>query len=131
MAVSAILEDIEIILKKFKACIESENFIISQSENRQDNNDFLKKYNLDKNKQIEMLNCLTKEDFSKSEEHRNHEGRILYFFGKKYELTNIDGLREEVELYIKFYIAEKKRTKEDFTIIISFHPAKYSIKYYM
>ncbi len=124
---SETLEKIESILDRLKTCLENNCFLISLGKNREVNKDFLRKYNLDKNKQIEMLNCLTKENFSKSEEHRNHKGRMLYFFGRNYELTNLNGTREDVEVYIKFYIAEDQESNEDFTIIISFHPARYSI----
>lgn len=124
---SATLEKIEPILNRLKICLESNCFLISHGKNRKANEDFLKKYNLDKNKQIEMLKCLSKEDFSKSEEHRNHKSRILYFFGRNYELTNKNGTRENVEVYVKFYITEDQESNDDFTIIISFHPARYSI----
>ena len=122
-------EDIEKVLLVIKQCVKAGRFIISQNENRQENIDFIQKYNIKLKKQIEIIMSIKVEDFcySVKNKKKGYEFEILYVFVPQVELFNSSGDLEKIDIYIKFNIVQVSQRKQ--TIVISFHKRNKAIQY--
>lgn len=118
------MEDYEFIknkLEKIKNCIRSGRYKIALNENRQENEDFMEKYNIDSEyKKREILLSLEIEDFCYSCNNTNigYEYEKLYIFSKAILLQDINDIYCDVDVYFKFNIIESGM---DMVIVISFH----------
>lgn len=122
-------EQIDSILSIIKCCIKEGRFIISKNENRQENINFMKEYNLNSRKQKDLLLDINIEDFCYSLQNikPGYEHEILYVFCPQVMLFNFDGIEELVDIYTKFNIIETE--SEKVVIIISFHKINKPVYY--
>jgi len=122
-------EEIDLLLYKIKSCVENNNYIISQNENRQENIDFINEYNLRTENQKSILMKIKTNDFCYSVQNTNigYENEVLYVFAPQVNLINADGNIETVDVYIKFNIIELPSGLR--TIVISFHKRNKPIDY--
>lgn len=111
-------------LDNIKRCIEENENNLIIANNRDINLKFMVKYNLNKQKVIEILKELNKEDFEEKviNKHKEYSNELLYIFSKKLELTDYLGIKRMVTIYIKFNLLKQR------VIVISFHEAKYKFK---
>ncbi len=109
-------------LKIVKKSVNAGNFIVSSSNNRLANMNFIEKYKITINKQKKMIISLEIEDFCYSVDNYNNPKERLYVFSKEYELNNW-GTIEKINIYIKTVIKDN-----EFIVIISFHELEKNIK---
>lgn len=122
-------EIIEYVLIRAYNCCNNDQFIISRNENREENEIFIKRYNLTKSRQVNMIKSLVYTDFCKSEGDIKTQDETVYIFGKIYDLMDIETGKEElVNTYIKFVF--KQRKSGELMVVISFHKANKKIRYY-
>lgn len=121
--------DIELILDKIKRCVQGQRFTIARNENRQENIDFINDYNVNSQRQKEILLKIAVEDFCHSLQNTNigYEHEILYVFVPQVDLHNIDGEEEIVDVYTKFNILDLPSGER--AIVISFHKRNKLIDY--
>ena len=121
--------DIFDILVKIKACIDSGAFIISQNENRQENVDFINKYNIRTDKQKHIIMNIKVEDFCHSLQNTKpgFEHEVLYVFVPQVRLFNTDGIEELVDIYTKFNVIDLPAGRR--VVVISFHKRNNHIHY--
>jgi hypothetical protein len=115
-------EQISIILKAIQDCIREDKYIISKNENRQENVDFIKEYNLGIKRQKEILLLLTPYDFCHSLQNTNlgFEHEILYVFCPQAILYSTEKAEEQnVDIYIKFNFLDRNSGKR--VVVVSFH----------
>ncbi len=115
-------EEIEEYLRKVKQSINVGKFVICTTVKNEKNRKFIERYNLNSNKQKEMLVELEVKDFCYSVDDYNRPHEKLYIFCREYELNNW-GIIENVDVYIKIVIKQN-----DFIVIISFHKLEKNIK---
>lgn len=115
-------EEIDIYLKEVKKCIKRGRFRVLDTANRQENQEFIKKYRLSEKRQKEMLLSLETLDFCYSADDYDNPGERLYIFAKEYEL-DCWGIKSKVLVYIKMTLK-----KEDFVVVISLHEPNRKIK---
>lgn len=122
-------EQIEDVLSDIKQCINSNRYIISMNENRQENTDFINEYNIYPKKRKEILLNISVEDFCHTLKNTNkgYEYEVLYVFAPEVELYNAIGEVERVFIYIKFNLID--RVNGNMAIVISFHKLNRSIDY--
>lgn len=122
-------EKITGILSSILDCISEDRYIISRNENRQENNDFIAEYNLNSERQKQILLGITPEDFCHSLMNTNvgYEHEVLYVFVPQIRLFNFGGIEKLVDVYIKFNLIDYYGGKR--TIIISFHKRNKPISY--
>ena len=118
-------EEISEILTIIQKCVAEDKFILSQNLNREENIDFINKYNLTVARTKEIISRIETEDFCYGLHNKNigFEHEILYVFCPQIELFYEEGL-EVVDIYSKFNIINNARV-----VIISFHQRKYPIEY--
>ncbi|MDB8791053.1 hypothetical protein PN398_09970 [Romboutsia sp. 1001216sp1] len=121
-------EEVNKIIEKVKECVYNGLYKISINPNRIENETFINEYRLTTKRQEEMILALDVYDFSRIDIDKNNNIEILYFFGKEYELNHVERGMENIEVYIKFTI--KQRRYDEFMMIISFHKANWPIKYH-
>lgn len=121
--------EIESLLKTIQNCIRENRYIIAKNENRQENIDFINKYNLISSRQKILLLNIVAEDFCHSLQNTKpgFEHEILYVFCLQAKLFNIDDIEENVDIYIKFNLVENKDNIR--VIVISFHKRNRLIDY--
>ena len=115
-------EEIEEYLRKVKQSINVGKFVVCTTVKNEKNRKFIERYNLNSNKQKEMLVELEVKDFCYSVDDYNNPNEKLYIFCREYELNNW-GIIENVEVYIKIVIKQ-----HDFIVIISLHKLEKNIK---
>ena len=115
-------EEIEEYLRKVKECINVGKFVVCTTVKNEKNRKFIERYNLNSNKQKEMLVELEVKDFCYSVDNYNNPNEKLYIFCREYELNNW-GIIENVDVYIKVVIKQN-----NFIVIISFHKLEKNIK---
>ncbi len=122
-------EQICVVLKTIKDCIHKDHYIISKNENRQENIDFIKEYNLITKKQKNILMKIGPEDFCHTLQNTNSgfEHEVLYVFCPQVMLYTFDEGKELVDIYIKFNIINV--TLGNRVVVISFHKRNKPIDY--
>ena len=123
-------EEVEVILNKIKDCINDNQYIISQNQNRAENVQFITEYRLDEKKRKEILLSIEVDDFCHSLNNTNpgYEHEVLYVFCPQRNLFGIFGEEEFVDIYTKFNIIEYKIDKKR-VVTISFHKRNKPIAY--
>ena len=123
-------EEVEVILNKIKDCINDNQYIISQNQNRAENVQFINEYRLDEKKRKEILLSIEVDDFCHSLNNTNpgYEHEVLYVFCPQRNLFDIFGEEEFVDIYTKFNIIEYKIDKKR-VVTISFHKRNKPIAY--
>lgn len=123
-------EEVEVILNKIKDCINDNQYIISQNQNRSENVQFINEYRLDEKKRKEILLSIEVDDFCHSLNNINpgYEYEVLYVFCPQRNLFDIFGEEEFVDIYTKFNIIEYKIDKKR-VVTISFHKRNKPIDY--
>ena len=123
-------EEVEVILNKIKDCINDNQYIISQTQNRAENVQIITEYRLDEKKRKEILLSIEVDDFCHSLNNTNpgYEHEVLYVFCPQRNLFDIFGEEEFVDIYTKFNIIEYKIDKKR-VVTISFHKRNKPIAY--
>lgn len=123
-------EEVQVILNKIKDCINDNQYIISQNQNRAENVQFINEYRLDEKKRKEILLSIEVDDFCHSLNNINpgYEHEVLYVFCPQRNLFDIFGEEEFVDIYTKFNIIEYKIDKKR-VVTISFHKRNKPIAY--
>ena len=123
-------EEVEVILNKIKDCINDNQYIISQNQNRAEYVKFINEYRLDEKKRKEILLSIEVDDFCHSLNNTNpgYEHEVLYVFCPQRNLFDIFGEEEFVDIYTKFNIIEYKIDKKR-VVTISFHKRNKPIAY--
>ena len=123
-------EEVQVILNKIKDCINDNQYIISQNQNRAENVQFINEYRLDEKKRKEILLSIEVDDFCHSLNNTNpgYEHEVLYVFCPQRNLFDIFGEEEFVDIYTKFNIIEYKVDKKR-VVTISFHKRNKPIDY--
>lgn len=123
-------EEVQDILNKIKDCINDNQYIISQNQNRAENVQFITEYRLDEKKRKEILLSIEVDDFCHSLNNTNpgYEHEVLYVFCPQRNLFDIFGEEEFVDIYTKFNIIEYKIDKKR-VVTISFHKRNKPIDY--
>ena len=123
-------EEVQVILNKIKDCINDNQYIISQNQNRAENVQFINEYRLDEKKRKEILLSIEVDDFCHSLNNTNpgYEHEVLYVFCPQRNLFDIFGEEEFVDIYTKFNIIEYKIDKKR-VFTISFHKRNKPIAY--
>ena len=123
-------EEVQDILNKIKDCINDNQYIISQNQNRAENVQFINEYRLDEKKRKEILLSIEVDDFCHSLNNINpgYEHEVLYVFCPQRNLFDIFGEEEFVDIYTKFNIIEYKIDKKR-VVTISFHKRNKPIDY--
>ena len=123
-------EEVQVILNKIKDCINDNQYIISQNQNREENVQFINEYRLDEKKRKEILLSIEVDDFCHSLNNTNpgYEHEVLYVFCPQRNLFDIFGEEEFVDIYTKFNIIEYKIDKKR-VVTISFHKRNKPIAY--
>lgn len=123
-------EEVQDILNKIKDCINDNQYIISQNQNRAENVQFINEYRLDEKKRKEILLSIEVDDFCHSLNNTNpgYEHEVLYVFCPQRNLFDIFGEEEFVDIYTKFNIIEYKIDKKR-VVTISFHKRNKPIDY--
>jgi len=115
---------IEYILDEMIECVEQGNFVVKQTEK---NEVFAFEFSLTDESRRNMLLSLKVEDYFNSDESRNFPGRYIHEFCPKYNLINIDGNDEQVDVYVKFEVEEEDIGKQ--TVVISLHRAEKEVHF--
>ena len=94
-------EEVQVILNKIKDCINDNQYIISQNQNRAENVQFINEYRLDEKKRKEILLSIEVDDFCHSLNNTNpgYEHEVLYVFCPQRNLFDIFGEEEFVDIY--------------------------------
>ncbi|MBO5397360.1 MAG: hypothetical protein J6A36_00270 [Clostridia bacterium] len=118
-------EEINNYLREMKALVVRKKFKISD-KNREENVNFIQKYQLSEKKQQKMLLDLDIADFAYAVDNYKNNNEVLYVFGKIYELNDW-GDYKKVPVYIKINII-KDDSNKGFCIIVSFHQLEKNLK---
>lgn len=122
-------DEIAVILKEIKTCIEEDRFTIELNENRVENKAFVNDYNLSSSKQKEILLEIEVEDFCHSLKNTKpgYTHEILYVFCPQVELIDIFAEDKVIDIYTKFNLIEYNVAKR--VITVSFHERNRPISY--
>lgn len=122
-------EQIDEILRIIQTCVRENKYNISKNEKRQENLELINNYNLNSQKQRDILLQIKTDDFcySLNNTHLNFEHEVLYVFCPQVMLYNIDDEEEQVDIYTKFNIIDVNNGKR--VIVISFHKRNKPIDY--
>lgn len=122
-------EEIQNVLEKIKSCVEKDQYIIAQNENREENIAFIQEYNIRSEKQKCILLQLEPEDFCHTLQNAKpgYEFEVLYVFVPEVVLFDAEGEEKKIDLYIKINIIEKKNGSR--VVVISFHRRNKPIDY--
>lgn len=118
-------EEVSETLKKIQYCVNEDNYILSQNDNRSENTEFIVEYNLTAAKIKNIILNIEIDDFCYGlhNEHAGFEHEILYVFCPQVELAYGETV-EVIDIYSKFNIIDGKRV-----VVISFHRRNYPINY--
>ena len=96
-------EEVDVILRKIKDCVNDNRYTISQNENRKENIQLINDYRLDSKKQKDILLSIAVTNFCHSLNNTNpgFEHEILYVFCPQRALFNVLGEEEFVDIYTK------------------------------
>ena len=122
-------EEIGAVLSLIKSCVSGGRYTISLNDKRQENADFIRKYNVHTKRQKSILMQIEVEDFCHSLQNTNigYEHETLYVFAPQVKLFNAEGNEETVDVYTKFNILDLPSGNR--TVVISFHERNKPIKY--
>ncbi len=122
-------QDIDKVLEKIKKCIINNNYTIAMNENRKENIDFINEYNIRSDKQKQILLKLRTDDFCHTLQNTKlgYEYEILYVFVPQVNLFNSDGMKEIIDIYMKFNIIDIPNGTR--MVVISFHKRNKPIDY--
>jgi hypothetical protein len=115
---------VEYILEEMMECVEQGNFVIKQTDK---NEEFAFEFSLTTELKSNMLLAIKVEDYFNSDESRNFPGRYIHEFCPIYNLCNMDGNEEPVDVYVKFEVEEDNTGKQ--TVIVSLHRAEKEVHY--
>ncbi|MDD4112687.1 MAG: hypothetical protein PHC56_06600 [Herbinix sp.] len=123
------IEQISKFLLILQDCVREEKYIISKNENRKENIEFIREYNLNSKRQKDIFLNIQPEDFCHSLQNKNigFEHEVLYVFCPKVHLFNFEGVDEWTDIYLKFNLLETVSGNR--LIVISFHKRNKSIEY--
>lgn len=123
---TATTDDVTEYLKEIKNSIKNDKNNLKLQNNRLKNFEFMVEYNLNSDVIIDIINELELDDFEEKVKNNHKSDRykdeILYIFSKKWELTNINGNKKLITIYIKFNYINPN------VILVSFHEARYKFK---
>lgn len=123
---TATTDDVTEYLKEIKNSIKNDKNNLKLQNNRLKNFEFMVEYNLNSDVIIDIINELELDDFEEKVKNNHKSDRykdeILYIFSKKWELTNINGNKKIITIYIKFNYINPN------VILVSFHEARYKFK---
>jgi len=117
-------ELVEYILDEMIECVERGNFVVKRTEK---NEEFAFEFSLTTELQRNMLLAIKAEDYFNSDESRNFPGRYIHEFCPKYNLCNMNGNEELVDVYVKFEIEEESTGNQ--TVVISLHRPEKEVRY--
>lgn len=122
-------EEVAAILQRIQDCVRGGNYTIAKNENRQENLDFIREYNLTTEKQRRILLQIETEDFCHSLQNTNigYEYETLYVFCPQVMLFDFDNEEKLVDVYTKFNIIDMEAGNR--VIVISFHERNKPIDY--
>ncbi|MVX64877.1 hypothetical protein [Clostridium chromiireducens] len=113
-------------------CALEGRYTISFEDNKFENIQFIQEYNINENKRIHILFNLKYTNFCYGLQNMKEgiEQNNLYVFCSQEELYNIEGIKELVDIYLKFNIIHSDL--EEYRIIVSMHkrnkPSTYLFK---
>lgn len=123
---TATTDDVTEYLKEIKNSIKNDKNNLKLQNNRLKNFEFMVEYNLNSDVIIDIINELELDDFEEKVKNNHKSDRykdeILYIFSKKRELTNVNGNKKLITIYIKFNYINPN------VILVSFHEARYKFK---
>lgn len=122
-------EEIAAILQRIQDCIRGGKYTIAKNENRQENLDLIREYNLTSERQRHILLQIGIEDFCHSLQNTNtgYEYETLYVFCPQVTLFDLDNGEKLVDIYTKFNIIDIEAGSR--VIVISFHERNKPIDY--
>lgn len=122
-------EQIFNLIEIIKDCAREGRYTISLEDNKLENIQFIDEYNINRNKCIDILFDLEVEDFCYGLQDMKDgiELKDLYVFCPKRELYNIRGLKEEVDIYLKFDVIELQGN--EYRVVFSMHKRNKPITY--
>lgn len=122
-------EEVAAILQRIQDCVRGGKYTIAQNENRQENLDLIREYNLTSEKQRRILLQIETEDFCHSLQNTNigYKYETLYVFCPQVTLFNLDNNEKLVDIYAKFNIIDLKAGNR--VVVISFHERNKPINY--
>jgi hypothetical protein len=122
-------EEVASILQKIQDCIRCGKYTIAKNENRQENLDLIREYNLTSEKQRKILLQIEPEDFCHSLKNTKigYEYETLYVFCPQVTLFNLNDEEKLIDIYTKFNIIDTERGNR--VVVISFHERNKPIDY--
>lgn len=122
-------EEVAAILQRIQDCVRGGKYTIAKNENRQENLDLIREYNLTSEKQRRILLQIGTEDFCHSLQNTNigYEYETLYVFCPQVTLFNLDNEEKLVDIYTKFNIIVMEAGSR--VVVISFHERNKPIDY--
>lgn len=122
-------EDIATVLQIIQDCIRIGKYTIAKNENRQENLDLIREYNLTSEKQRHILLQIVPEDFCHSLQNTKigYEHETLYVFCPQVTLFDFNSREKRVDIYIKFNIIDTDIGSR--VVVISFHERNKPINY--
>ena len=122
-------EEIGAILQIIQTCVCDGKYTIARNQNRQENLELIREYNLTTKKLQRILLQIETKDFCHSLQNIKvgYEHETLYVFCPQVTLSNFDNEERLVDIYLKFNIVNIGT--ESRVIVISFHERKRSIDY--
>jgi len=122
-------DEIAAILQKIQDCVRDGYYTIAKNENRQENLDLIREYNLTSEKQRCILLRIRTEDFCHSLQNTKigYEYETLYVFCPQVALFNLSDEETLIDIYTKFNIIDQVRGSR--VVVVSFHERKRPIDY--
>ena len=122
-------EEVSAILQRIQDCVRGGKYTIAKNENRQENLDLIREYNLTSEKQRRVLLQIETADFCHSLQNTNigYEYETLYVFCPQVTLFNLDNEEMLVDIYTKFNIIDMEAGSQ--VVVISFHERNKPIDY--
>lgn len=122
-------EEVAEILQRIGDCVRNGKYTIAKKENRQENLDLIREYNLTSEKQRRILLQIVIEDFCHSLQNTKigFEHETLYVFCPQVKLYNLENIEKLVDIYTKFNIIDTDTGSR--VVVISFHERNNPISY--
>lgn len=122
-------EEVAAILQRIQDCVRDGKYTIAKNENRQENLDLIREYNLTSEKQRRILLQIRIEDFCHSLQNTKigYEHETLYVFCPQVTLFNLGNEETLVDIYIKFNIIDMVTGSR--VVVISLHERNKPIDY--
>lgn len=122
-------EQIKNLIEIIKDCVRENKYTISLEDNKIENLQFIENYNINRNKQIELLFNIDYKDFCYGLQNMKDgvEQNNLYVFCIQKELYNFDNKKELIDVYFKFNITCNEY--KEYYILVSLHKRNKPITY--